>query len=397
MTAPGDSQLVAVVLPAPEAAAAVRHAWDRGRAVAVLDPAAPRLRERLTALAPTHVVDADGERPEDGGRGVPAGVGAVVATSGTTGDPRLVELTFDALRASATAVHAALGVDAGRDRWLACLPLHHVAGLAIVARGYWTGTPVTVHERFDVDAVAAVSGTTTLISVVPTTLRRLLETHPTELARFRRVLVGGAALTDALRKAAVDAGVRVVTTYGLTETGGGCVHDGHPLPGVDIAVAGAAGDRGEILVRGPVLFRGYRAPAGDRPAPELPDRDGWFPTGDVGQLDASGHLTVVDRLGDLIITGGVNVSPVAVEAGLADAPGIADLAVAGRADEEWGERVVAYVVPTDPTAPPTLASLRAAGAASGLAPAELPREVRLCSEIPRTAGGKIRRARLRRS
>ncbi len=396
MTTPGDSQLVAVVLRPPEAAVAVRRAWDRGRAVTVLDPAAPRVRERLTALAPTHVVDADGERPRPGGRGVAAGVGAVVATSGTTGLPRLVELTFDAMRASATGVHAALGVDRARDRWLACLPLHHIAGLAIVARAHWTETPLTVHERFDLAAVSGAAGTSTLISVVPTTLRRLLDAHPTDLARFRRVLVGGAPIPAVLRTAALAAGVHVVTTYGLTETGGGCVHDGHPLPGVDIAVAAAAGARGEILVRGPVLFRGYRA-AGDRDAPDRPDRDGWFPTGDVGQLDAAGHLAAVDRLGDLIITGGVNVSPIAVEAGLADAPGVAELAVAGRPDDEWGERVVAYVVPTDPTAPPTLTALRAAGAASGLAPAELPREVRVCSEIPRTAGGKILRARLRSS
>ena len=395
MNAPDESRLVAVVLPAPEAAVAIRATWDQGGAVAVVDPADPNHRERLEHLAPTHVIDAHGEHRFPAGRGVASDVGAVVATSGTTGDARFVELTVDGLRASALAVHHALDVHPDRDRWLACLPLHHIAGLAIVARGYFTETALTVHPRFDPTAIARDAESATLISLVPTTLRRLLDTHPSALAQFRRVLVGGGPIAHDLHTAATDAGVAVVSTYGLTETGGGCVHDGHALTGADIAVPGAPGEPGEILVRGPVLMRGYRASAGDGAATNSLDPAGWFATGDIGVLDATDRLTVVDRIKDLIITGGVNVSPIAIETQLATATGVADVAVVGVEDAEWGQRVVACVVPTDSTTPPTLAALRDAGRAAGLRAAELPRELRFVATIPRTPGGKIIRTRLR--
>lgn len=395
MNAPDESRLVAVVLPPPEAAMAIRVTWDQGGAVAVVDPADPNLREQLEHLAPTHVIDTHGEHRFPSGRGVASEVGAVVATSGTTGDARFVELTVDGLRASALAVQGALEVDPDRDRWLACLPLHHIAGLAIVARSYFTETALTVHPRFDPTEIARDADTATLISLVPTTLRRLLDSEPSALPQFRKVLVGGGPIARVTHTTAADAGVAVVTTYGLTETGGGCVHDGHALAGVDITVAGAPGEPGEILVRGPVLMRGYRAPTGVGATTQALDGEGWFLTGDVGIQDGAGRLTVVDRIKDLIITGGVNVSPVSIETRLATTEGIADLAVVGVEDAEWGERVVACVVPTDPTTPPTLATLRDAGRAAGLRAAELPREVRVVTTIPRTPGGKIIRTRLR--
>lgn len=389
MPAPDESQLVAVALPAPDAADAVRRVWDRGAAVAMLDPEDPGIADRIATLAPTRVIDRDGEHRRAGGSGVAAGVAAVVPTSGTTRRPRLVELTRDSLSASAYAVHAALSADPARDHWLACLPLHHVAGLAIVARAHVTDTPLTVHPRFDVDAVADAAGECTLVSVVPTTLARLLATHPAASAKFRRVLVGGGPIPAQLLAEAEDAGVTTVTTYGLTETGGGCVHDGQPLASVEIALAP---ESSEILVRGPVVMQGYReAPAATSAALE----HGWLRTGDIGRWDPDGRLEVVDRIKDLVITGGVNVSPVTVESRLSDAPGVADLAVVGAADPEWGERVVACVVPADLTDPPTLDRLRAAGCAAGLRPAELPRELRIVDRIPRSSSDKILRRRLR--
>jgi acyl-CoA synthetase (AMP-forming)/AMP-acid ligase II len=166
------------------------------------------------------------------------------------------------------------------------------------------------------------------------------------------------------------------------------VHDGHPLAGVEVRT----GDDDEILLRAPMLMRGYRL------APEATaaafNEDGWFRTGDAGAVDAGGRLRVVDRLGDLIVTGEVKVSPSEVEEVLAQHPGVADVCVAGAADKEWGERVVAYVVPRDAAEPPALGDLRAF-AADRLSAAKLPRELVLTDAIPRTAGGKPLRRLLR--
>lgn len=387
MTGSNDSQLVAILLPAPAAVDAIRREWDHDHAVAVLDPRAPETTRTLEALAPTHVVDADGRRTISGGR--PAGgPGAVVATSGTTGTPRFVELPMTALRASALAVHHALAVDPAADRWLACVPIHAIAGLAIVARSHLNGTPLDVHANFDVDAVARAAGRCSLVSLVPTTLDRLLDHDPTAASRFRCVLLGGAPIPAELRGRATAAGVPLVTTWGLTETGGGCVHDGHPLAGVDVDLAS---ESGEVLVRGAVVMRGYRGIADD----DDTWRNGWLRTGDVGRWTADGRLDVVDRIKDLVITGGVNVSPVTIERAYQPFASIADIAIIGATDADWGERVVACIVPVDRAAPPSLETLRDLGRGAGLRDAELPRELRLVTGIPRTPGGKILRRALR--
>ena len=389
MSGPDESHLVAVVLPPPETAGTVRHVWDRGGAVVILDPAHPRLADLIAAADPTHVIDGTGRYPRPEGRSVDPSVGAVVATSGTTGEPRFVELTTAGLIASALAVHHALGVDPNQDRWLACLPLTAVAGLAIVARAHTTGTPLTVHPRFDLKAVAAASTECSLVSLVPTTLARLLDTDANAVAGFRRVLLGGAPIPAALRVRATAAGVQLVTTYGLTETGGGCVHDGHELKGVEIDFAPGSS---EVLVRGPVVMRGYRD---GTEHPEDTWHNGWLRTGDVGRREEHGRIEIVDRLKDLIITGGVNVSPTAIESACAAAPGVAEIAIVGEPDPEWGERVVACIVPTDATDPPSLADVRSAGAAAGLRAADLPRALRLVASIPRTPSGKVLRRLLR--
>jgi O-succinylbenzoic acid--CoA ligase len=389
MSTSGEASLVAVVARGVRAATAVARAWDRGDAVAPVDPDTPppQLRARLEQLRATHVDEGDGPRRLTGGRPVPAPVGAVVATSGTTGRPKAVQLDHTALAASARAVHVAIGL-APDDEWLCCLPLHAIAGLAILARSRTVGAPVVVHDRFAVDAVARAPGEgVTLVSLVPTMLRRLLaESAPVE--RFRTVLLGGGPAPRDLVDASTGRGAHVATTYGQTETGGGCVHDGHSLPGVEVRLD----EQREILVRGPVLMRGYHRDKVATARAFTPD--GWLRTGDVGAIDTHGRLHVVDRLRDLVITGGVNVSPTAVERVLLEHPAVVDVCVTGADDPEWGERVVAYVVPIDARTPPSLESLRAFGR-HRLVAAELPREVRLVAAIPRTTGGKPRRAELR--
>jgi o-succinylbenzoate---CoA ligase len=378
--------VVAVALPRPAAAQAIVAAWEAGEAVLPLDPGtpAPELARALAAARPTHLLDRDGRGRLGGGQPAEPGVAALVATSGTGGVPKTVELGLDAIRWSAGATSAALGAGPG-DRWLCCLPVHGVAGLAVLARAWQTGLPVEVHDRFDPDAVAAAAGRATLVSLVPTMLRRLLAAGAAA-ARFRRVLLGGGPIPDDLVEAAAARGVGLVRTYGLTETFGGVVHDGHPLDGVELAIAAD----GELEVRGPMLFRRYRGDP-ERTAAVL--RDGWLRTGDLARLGDDGRLVVLGRRDDLVISGGVNVHPEEVEAVLVTHPAVAEAAVAGRPDPEWGQRVAAFVVPRDPAVPPTLAELRAL-ALERLGPAKAPRELVLVPALPRSPAGKLLRRRL---
>jgi o-succinylbenzoate---CoA ligase len=376
--------LVAIALPRPAAARAIVAAWEAGEAVLPLDPdaPAPELKGVLAAARPTHLVDAGGRARLPEGEPAEAGLAAVVATSGTSGAPKVVELGGDAIAWSARGTSAALEAGPG-DRWLCCVPVHGVAGLAVLARAWHTGLPVEVHERFDPEAVQAAAGRATLVSLVPAMLRRLLAAGD-EAARFRRVLLGGGPVPADLVADAATRGVALVRTYGLTETFGGMVHDGHPLDGAEVRVADP---EGEILVRGPMLFRRYRGDPG-RTAAAL--RDGWLRTGDLGRLGPGGRLAVLGRRDDLVISGGVNVHPEEVEAVLATHPGVAEAAVAGRPDPEWGQRVAAFVVPRDPARPPTLAELRAF-TRRRLAAAKAPRELVLVPALPRSPSGKLLR------
>ncbi|MCU1354323.1 MAG: menE [Acidimicrobiales bacterium] len=369
--------LVAIDLPGgPAFVAALQRIWDAGDAALPVDQRLPppARASLLDAMAPAAIVTS-ADDPADrhavtGVEPVPteAGDALVVATSGTTGAPRGVVLTHEAVRAHGEAVHERLGVDPGRDRWLACLPLAHVGGLGVVTRALVTGTPLDVVPAFDAAAVAAapVDLGTTLVSLVPTALDRV------DTAAFRWVVLGGAA--DPGRRDA-----NVIRTYGLTETGGGVVYDGTPLAGIEVRLVD-----GEVHLRGRSLLRAYR----DGTA--ALDRDGWFATGDLGAWDADGRLVVHGRRGDLIVTGGENVWPTAVEDALRAHAGVADVAVAGRPDREWGQRVVAWVVPVDAHRPPSLDALRDQ-VRQRLPAFAAPRELVLVAELARTALGKVRR------
>ncbi|GIU98880.1 MAG: 2-succinylbenzoate--CoA ligase [Actinomycetota bacterium] len=379
---PGD--LVAVTLPpGPAWVDLVREVWDAGAALLPIDQrlTPPERAGLLERARPTVVLGPEGAaRPSDG---LPAEPGTVlvVATSGTAGQPKLAAFDARAVEAAVTASALALGADPG-DRWLCCLPLAHIGGLLVLLRGVLLGAPVTVHERFD-PAACARERDARFTAVVPTMLRRLLDAG-VDLSGFRAILVGGAPLPSELRARAETAGARIVETYGLTESCGGVVYDGVPLPGVEVRIGGDGG----IRLRAPTLMRGYRAdPEGTAAALT---RDGWLLTGDAGVLDERGRLHVVGRLDEAITTGGERVWPQEVEAVLAAHPKVAEVVVGGRPDPEWGQRVVAWVVPTDPRDPPTLSELREAAAAR-LARYKAPRELVLVPALPRTRSGKLRR------
>ncbi len=253
-------------------------------------------------------------------------------------------------------------------------------------RAWLAGGEPLVHPRFDVAAVAAADADH--VSLVPTMLGRLLDAG-VDLARFRTLLLGGAPAPAALLARARAAGARVVTTYGMTETAGGCVYDGLPLDGVE-ATADADG---RLRLRGPVLARGYATAAGVEPLPLEPDPGGaWFVTGDLGRVDADGRVEVRGRADDVILTGGQNVVAGRVAALVAVHPGVAEAAVVGRPDPDWGERVVAVVVPRG--TPPDLAALRAF-LRDRAAPHELPRELVVTAALPLLPNGKVDRLALR--
>ncbi len=351
---PGD--VLGTVLPA------VAAALDGTAPLAVLPagPAAPAARE---VLAPD-------EPLEDG-------ADLVVVTSGSTGGGRGVLLPASALRASATATLDRLG---GPGTWLLALPVSAVAGLQVLVRSVLAGTRPTVLGAGEPlsAAVARTAGDRRYTALVPTQLRRYLDAEPDALRALDAVLVGGAATDPALLARARQAGVPVVTTYGTTETSGGCVYDGVPLDGVEVRV-----DDEGVALAGPVLATGYRRdPAGTAAA----FGGGWFRTRDAGTAGPDGRLTVTGRLDDVVVTGGVNVAPQAVEGALREHPGVADAVVFGRPDDEWGQRVVAAVVPRA-GAVPDLAALRA-WVADRLGGPSAPRELHLLDAVPLLHTGK---------
>lgn len=392
---PGISEhdLVAVTLPpGPGWLELVRHVWAAGAAVLPIDPRLPTAEAgKLLRLARPTVLISDpagertGRRMEDG---VPAepGVALVVHTSGTAGMQKLVQFERRALDSAVAASAFALEATP-RDRWICCLPLAHVGGMLVLLRGVLLDAPVSVHPVFDPDLIGA-REYASFISIVPTMLGRLLDAE-IDLTGFRGILVGGAHLSQDVRARAARVGAPVIETYGLTESCGGVVYDGLPLPGVEMRI----NTDGGIELRGPMLMLGYRFD--DAATSAAFTEDGWLQPGDAGEIDAQGRLHVVGRIDDLINTGGEKVWPHEVEVALREHPKVAEVGVGGRQDPEWGQRVVAFVVPADATEPPGLDELRAFAAAR-IARHKVPRELVLVDELPRTFSGKLRRAALAR-
>jgi O-succinylbenzoic acid--CoA ligase len=386
-----ERDLVAVMLaPGPTWLDLVREVWAAGAALLPIDPRLSTSQaEALLALArPTVALSEVGGQPEwrrlEEGEPVQGGVVLVVHTSGTAGAPKLAQ--FERAAIDAAVASSALALEATpRDAWLCCLPLSHVGGMLVLLRGILLGAPVSVHASFDPELVGA-EREATFVSLVPTMLGRLLDAG-VDLEPFRALLVGGAHLSPDLRERAERAGARVIETYGLTESCGGIVYDGLPMPGVQARVNADGG----IELRGPMLMLGYRFDT-EGTAHAFTD-DGWLRAGDAGEIDAEGRLHVVGRIDDLINTGGERVWPDEVEAALRSHPKVREIGVGGRLDPEWGQRVVAFVVPADPADPPTLEELR--DLASGrIGRHKAPRELVLVDRLPQTVSGKLRRAAL---
>ncbi|MGN0063612.1 MAG: AMP-binding protein [Nocardioides sp.] len=319
-------------------------------------------------------LDADDPRP------------LLIETSGSSGQPKRVVLSRTAVLASVRASAARLGAS---GRWLLALPAAYVAGVQVVVRSLDAGhDPVHVTDGF-ADAVGRARTTGDpdvhlFTSLVPTQLHRLLD-DPAEtaaLASLHTVLLGGGPIDPALRRRGEEAGVHVVATYGASETAGGCVYDGVPLDGVALALDAT----GRIRIGGPTLFDGYD---GD---PDLTAQtlvDGWYLTADAGRLDEDGRLAVLGRLDDVVVSGGVNVPLPAVAARLREHPGVDWVEVLGVDDEEWGQRVVAYV-----TGHLDLDAARDwVGAV--LPRSWAPRQVVELAEMPLLGNGKVDRVALR--
>ncbi|MEQ4208071.1 AMP-binding protein [Actinopolymorpha sp. B9G3] len=325
-------------------------------------------------------------------------IAVVLPTSGSTGEPKGVLLPASALLHSARATLERLG---GPGVWTLALPVSRIAGLQVLVRSLAAGTmPVPLVGRFTPEAfraataaLPAVGSVRRYTALVPTQLVRLLDAGPVAVDALRTydaVLLGGAASAPALLQRARDAGVRVVTTYGMTETCGGCVYDGRPLDGVRVDLSLAAGGHGRVRIGGPVVFAGYRLRP-DLTAAAL--ADGWHVSDDLGRWGGDGRLEILGRLDDVVVSGGVNVPLLAVERAVASVPGIAEVAAVGLPDPEWGTRVVAYVVLRPGATPPSLADVRAVVAARHPR-AYAPREVIVVDALPLLPSGKLDRAAL---
>jgi len=350
--------------------AALAAALDgSGPAILPLDPDLPRqaAAELLAAYA---------------GATVRNDTAVVIATSGSTGRPKAVELSSAALIASATASLRRIGARPG-DRWLCCLPVFHVSGLGVLIRSLVAGSDPVFAAPVSAEVISA-SGCA-FASLVPTQLRRLLDAGAGPAA-LQTVLLGGAASAAALLAEARAAGWHLVTTYGMSETCGGCVYDHVPLDGVQVRLTDDV-----VEIAGPTLFSGY---LGEPALTSAVLADGWFRTADLGAWRADGTLAIRGRADDVINSGGEKVVPGEVEAVLGTTPGVADVVVVGLPDREWGEAVTAVIIPDDPGDPPDLTRLRS-DVREVLSVYAAPSRVVVVPEFPLLPSGKPDRVALR--
>ncbi len=373
--------------PSTEFCALMHGAPRIGAAIVPLNTRLPHeVQHRQAAIAGADVVV---DRPLDGMEAAvdlhrevdPAAVHTVLFTSGTTGAPKRVELSIGNHDASAAASARLFGSEPD-DRWLCALPLFHIAGLAILTRSARAGTTAVLHDGFDAERVADLlsRGEVSLVSLVPTQLRRLREAGLRTAPGLRALLLGGGPIPPDLLEWALAAGLPVRCTYGMTETTSQVAVTGvsgsaaEPLDGVELQIA----DDGEIFVRGAMVSQ------------ETLSGDGWLHTGDSGRLDKDGLLHVEGRIKEMIVTGGEKVAPAVVEAVVAQHPAVADAGVTGTPDPEWGEAVTAFIVERTPVSDYDLLAF----CRDRLAGYEVPKRVVRLEALPRNAGGKLLRSQL---
>lgn len=344
-----DRQLGRVLALPAEAMAEVAlsvHAVSRlGRAFFPLNPAlSPQRREALLQAAGGPIAD---------------DIELLIATSGTQGEPKAVMLGGANLQAGVLASRSRLPLQAG-DAWLACLPLYHIGGMAILYRCAEAGAAVVLHEDFDPQRVwnDFEKYRVTHISLVPAMLARLLDAgHDSPPSALKYALIGGGPLSAALVERARAAGWPICVSYGMSETGSQVAtlcdlpqgwapgQVGAPLPGFEVEVVGEDGlptvGIGRIRIRGAAVMAGYASPQRET---GLGLVQGWFVSGDLGRIDAQRNLTVLGRHDDMLVSGGTNVHPQQVEEVLKRCPGVADAALTSLADEVWGDFLVAAVV-----------------------------------------------------
>lgn len=362
--------LLAIDLPLGSALElTLRECAARRQAFCVLDQRLSRRRrdDDLAALGATSILDATGTSARAEGQGVDDEIGLVMLTSGSSGVPKAVELTWDALVASAELTQSSLRADTA-PVWFPCLPANHIGGLAVLLRAVLSDSTLLWTGGDDVERAGKEGATH--VSLVRTQLARF------DVSSYYRVLLGGARPPETLPE-------NVMTTWGMTETGSGVVYNGVALQGVDVASV-----NGELCVRTPTLFRSYRT--SPRPRVAGPDgRDDWFPTGDAGTV-IDGRVSVRGRIGFVINSGGEKIWPEDLEAVLSTLPTVDDIAITGVSDPEWGQRIVALVVSRGPH----LDDAIRATAEERIGPWAKPKEIRYVTAIPRTSNGKIRRGDL---
>jgi O-succinylbenzoic acid--CoA ligase len=364
------ARLIALDMPASKTfVELVQRVWSNGDAVLPIDQRLPQHGKKLLldAMSPSEIIDAsfDSSALPDG-RPMQDGEALVIASSGSTGSPKGIIHTHSSVLAGAQASASRLQLTAS-DHWLVCIPVSHVGGFSVISRAMHTGAALSLHPNFDVTAVrqAAENGATHT-SLVATALSRI------DTSLFKTILLGGSSAPANLPN-------NVITTYGMTETGGGVVYNGEPLSNVEIKI-----EEGEIYLRCPMLTCGYR---NDQ---TLSLKDGWYATGDMGEIN-NGKLSVHGRKTDMIITGGENVWPSAVEASLSSHPMINQVVVRSAPDITWGQRVVAYVVLADSlgTSDESLLSDLREHVKHTLPAFCAPQQLIVLNQIPRTSLGKV--------
>jgi O-succinylbenzoic acid--CoA ligase len=387
----GHGDRVALALPSDELIVALHACLAIGAAAVPIDlrltdsERIPRLDGVARTLTELPSGPPVAERPL-----VLSDIATVMYTSGTTAGPKRVELSLSNWLWNAIGSAVALGLDPA-ERWLCPMPLAHVGGLSIALRSAIYGTTVVLHERFDADeirdALLDPEEPVTVVSLVPTMLSRLLDRGLREPPALRRVLLGGGPIAPALLEQARRASIVVSPSFGMTETCSQIATDGIALLGAELTLS----DAGELLVRGPSVA--HAAISGD----------GWLHTGDLARFDESGRLEIVGRTVDTIVSGGENVAPTEVEAVLLEHEAISDAAVVGRPDPEWGEAVVALVVPRLGWVPAHTNGVAVDAAMADdlrefcgarLAGFKVPKRFELVEALPRSSTGKLQRREL---